>query len=54
MLQELLTAICGHIGTGVFGKLPYLCFPVEKVGEALTYMSRRKHIGKIVLSYEKA
>jgi NADPH:quinone reductase-like Zn-dependent oxidoreductase len=52
LLKQLLLEICSLIDAGDFGKLPFVSYPVQNIGEALTFMSRRKHIGKIILSYE--
>lgn len=50
-LKSLLLELVDHFSAGTFKPLPHRTFPVLKSGDALTYMSKAQHIGKIVLSY---
>jgi NADPH:quinone reductase-like Zn-dependent oxidoreductase len=51
-LKELLLEIVDHLRNKHFNPIHYTAYPVAKLGEALTFMSRSKHIGKIVLTYD--
>jgi NADPH:quinone reductase-like Zn-dependent oxidoreductase len=51
MLKEQLLGIVNLFNDGTFAPLPCQVFPVGQLREALTAMSRAKHIGKIVLTY---
>jgi NADPH:quinone reductase-like Zn-dependent oxidoreductase len=50
-LQELFLAVTDHLRRGDFAPVRSTVFPVTKLAEALTLMSRSTHIGKLVLSY---
>lgn len=50
-LKEQLMEIAALFNSGVFKPIPCLTFPVQELKEALTAMSRSKHIGKLVLTY---
>lgn len=52
MLRELLAEVMDHLGQGHFDPVPITVFPVEKMGDALTLMSRYQHTGKLVLTYD--
>ena len=51
MLKEQLAGIVKLHEDGIFQPLPVQSWPVEKLKEALTAMSRSKHIGKLVVTY---
>ena len=51
-LKELLKEINGHLSAGHFRPVPFTAYPVGGLGAALTHMSRAKHTGKLVLTYE--
>ncbi len=50
-LKEQLMEITRLFNEGVFKPLPCVTYPVGDLKEALTAMSRSKHIGKLVLIY---
>lgn len=51
-LKELLKEINEHLRAGHFRPVPFTDYPVGGLGAALTHMSRAKHTGKLVLTYE--
>jgi NADPH:quinone reductase-like Zn-dependent oxidoreductase len=51
-LKELLLEINEHLRAEHFRPVPFTAYPVERLGAALTFMSRAKHTGKLVLTYE--
>jgi NADPH:quinone reductase-like Zn-dependent oxidoreductase len=51
-LKELLLEINAHLREEHFRPVPFTAYPVERLGAALTFMSRAKHTGKLVLTYE--
>jgi NADPH:quinone reductase-like Zn-dependent oxidoreductase len=51
MLAEQLQEICRLYEEGVFAPLPLHTWPITRLKEALTAMSRSKHIGKLVITY---
>jgi NADPH:quinone reductase-like Zn-dependent oxidoreductase len=51
MLTEQLQEICRLYEEGVFAPLPLQTWPITRLKEALTAMSRSKHIGKLVITY---
>jgi len=48
-MKGLLTEIAGHLRADHFRPVQHTSFPLAKLGEALNYMSRARHMGKIVL-----
>lgn len=50
LLQEMLVKLVEHIREGHFGKIPVTIFPLHQLGNAITHLSRAKHIGKLVVS----
>jgi NADPH:quinone reductase-like Zn-dependent oxidoreductase len=52
-LKVLLSELINHFYSGTFKPLPHRIFPVKNIGDALTYMSQAKHVGKIVISYDR-
>ncbi len=50
-MKEQLLEIAGLFNDGTFSPIPCRHYPVSQLKEALTAMSRSKHIGKIVLTY---
>ena len=50
-LKEQMMEITRLFNEGVFKPLPCVTYPVGDLKEALTAMSRSKHIGKLVLTY---
>lgn len=52
MLKELLLEINAHLQAEHFRPIPFTAYPVSKLGAALTHMSRAKHTGKLVITYE--
>jgi len=50
-LKDQLLEIAALFNDGIFKPIPCQTFPVELLKEALTSMSRSKHIGKLVISY---
>ncbi len=51
-LKELLLEITSHLRQEHFRPIAYTAYPITKLGAALTFMSRAKHTGKLVLTYE--
>jgi NADPH:quinone reductase-like Zn-dependent oxidoreductase len=52
-LKILLSELINHFYNGTFKPLPHQIFGVQNLGDALTYLSQAKHIGKIVISYDR-
>jgi NADPH:quinone reductase-like Zn-dependent oxidoreductase len=52
MLKELLLEINAHLREEHFRPIPFTTYPASKLGAALTHMSRAKHTGKLVITYE--
>ena len=50
-LQALFEDVSRHLSNGDFEPVPTTAFPVSKVGEALSLMSRYEHTDKLVLLY---
>ena len=50
-LKEQLLEIAGLFNSGIFKPIPCVTYAVEQAKDALTAMSRSKHIGKLVLTY---
>lgn len=50
-LEEQLLEITELFNNGLFKALPSKVYPVSQAKEALTALSRSKHIGKLILSY---
>lgn len=50
-LKEQLLEITGLFNDGIFKPIPRVLYPVEELKEALTALSRAKHIGKLILTY---
>ncbi len=51
-LKKLMMEITDHLQAEDFQPILISTYPVEKLGEALTFMSRAQHVGKLVLTYE--
>ena len=51
-LKQIFQEVAEHLRLGHFSPVQTTVFPVTKLGDALTLMSRYKHVGKLVLSYE--
>jgi NADPH:quinone reductase-like Zn-dependent oxidoreductase len=50
-LKEQLLEIAEMFNAGIFKPIPCQIYPVSRLREALTALSRAKHIGKLVLTY---
>lgn len=51
ILKKMLNELSQHFCDKNFLPINNVVYPIFEIGEALTYMSRSKHIGKIVLKY---
>ena len=51
-LHQIFLEIADHLRVGHFSPVRTTIFPVAKLSEALALMSRYKHVGKLVLSYD--
>lgn len=51
-LAGLLREVMEHIRQGHFAPVPTTPFPIDRIGDALTLMSRYQHTGKLVLLYD--
>lgn len=51
-LRQLLLEIAEHLERGDFQPVPHTAYPIAELPEALTCMSRAKHIGKLVLTFD--
>jgi NADPH:quinone reductase-like Zn-dependent oxidoreductase len=51
LLKELLLEITGHLSDGHFSPIPFTAYDFSELGAALTFLSRAKHTGKLVLTY---
>ncbi len=51
-LNKIFNEIINHIREEHFKPIKYKAYSIWDLGEALTYMSRSQHIGKIVLKYD--
>jgi phthiocerol/phenolphthiocerol synthesis type-I polyketide synthase C len=51
-LKQIFVEIADHLRLGHFAPVRTTVFPVAKLGDAMGLMSRYKHIGKLVLSYD--
>lgn len=51
LLKELLLEITGHLADGHFSPIPFTAYDFSELGAALTFLSRAKHTGKLVLTY---
>jgi NADPH:quinone reductase-like Zn-dependent oxidoreductase len=49
-LQALLNELAEHFRAGHFSPIQTTRFPIRQISDALNYLSRAQHIGKIVLS----
>ena len=49
---KLFAKVTGHLAAGDFKPIPYRTYPLEKVSAAFQWMSRAKHIGKIVIEID--
>jgi acyl transferase domain-containing protein/NADPH:quinone reductase-like Zn-dependent oxidoreductase/SAM-dependent methyltransferase/acyl carrier protein len=52
--RSLFEALGREFESGALGSLPFRTFPAERLPAALRYMAQAKHIGKVVVSLEKA
>ncbi len=52
-LQTLMLELSNHFRDGHLKPIHHTTYPVSKLGEALTFMSHSKHIGKIVLNFDQ-
>lgn len=52
LLQELLREINEHLAEGHFSPVTFTAYNISELGAALTFLSRSKHTGKLVLSYD--
>ena len=50
-IQALFDDLIGHFSAGHFQPLPYTAFPARDVAGALRFLSQRKNIGKVVVSF---
>ena len=51
-MAALLREVFGHMAKGHFAPVPTTAFPIDRLGDALTLMSRYQHTGKLVLLYD--
>ncbi|MDO1449031.1 SDR family NAD(P)-dependent oxidoreductase [Rhodocytophaga aerolata] len=51
--KKLFTEIQAMLVSGQLTALPYTTFPVAKLSEALAYMSKAVHVGKLVISVDE-
>lgn len=49
LADQVFRDVEGLIATGVFQPLPYRAFPAAALGDALRWMQRAKHVGKVVV-----
>ena len=51
-MKALMEEIAGHLSLEHFRPVSHTSFPITRIGEALNYISRAKHVGKIVITCE--
>jgi len=51
-MKALMKEIAEHLRQEHFRPVPHTNFPIARIGEALNYISRAKHVGKIVITCE--
>ncbi|HEV2185879.1 MAG TPA: SDR family NAD(P)-dependent oxidoreductase, partial [Stellaceae bacterium] len=54
LARELFEELGPLLDGGVFSPLPYRVYPIERAGEAFRLMQQSRHIGKIVISTDRA
>lgn len=52
LLQKLFLEITAHLADGHFSPVECTAYNISELGAALTFLSRAKHTGKLVLNYE--
>lgn len=52
LLQELFLEITAHLADGHFSPVACAAYDISELGAALTFLSRAKHTGKLVLNYK--
>jgi NADPH:quinone reductase-like Zn-dependent oxidoreductase len=52
LLKELLLEITGHLAEGHFNPIGFTGYNISELGAALTFLSRAKHTGKLVLTFD--
>lgn len=52
-LRALFSEVAGHLEAGDFAPVVTRAFPIARLGEAFTLMSRYQHVGKLVLTFER-
>jgi len=53
ILAELFDQVTTLLGQGVYTPLKHKVFPLDQAKEAFHYMTRAKHMGKVILSFDK-
>lgn len=52
LIKQIFTDLYGLFREGYLKPIRHKVFPFQKLGDALNYMSRSEHIGKLVIDYE--
>lgn len=53
LMRSLLDDVAGLLRTGAVEPLPYTDFPAAHTSDAFRFLASAKHIGKVVIDYEK-
>eukprot|EP01133_Synstelium_polycarpum_P011535 gene11535-13463_t len=53
IINGILTEVFAAVAEGKLAPIPVACFPVRDTKKAIEYINERKHIGKIVVDFDK-